>query len=88
MNEKKEEKKKELTMKISSSHDITKGAYSNTTMIFHNKNEFIIDFLFSIANNHELVSRVILSPTHMKDFYRALGDNIRQYEERFQKKKK
>ncbi len=77
-------------MSIHSDPEIAAGVYSNLMMINHRKEEFILDFLFvqpqaagqgqAVAN---LRSRVVASPEHLKRIVRAMGENLRRYEEKY-----
>ena len=60
-----------------------KGGYSNVAKITHSQEEFILDFFSLVENTGTLVSRVIVSPGHMKRFVRALEENLKNYEDRF-----
>lgn len=66
--------------------DVQKGVYSNLALIHHTKNEFIVDFLLQFGGEAQLVSRIILSPEHVKAFEQALKDNIQKYEGQFQER--
>jgi hypothetical protein len=78
-------------MVITADNEIKRGVYSNLTLISHRKEEFVVDFLFvdpqrygeEEKNQALLVSRVILSPGHMKRLYEAIGENLSRYEESF-----
>ncbi len=61
------------------------GAYSTLAQITHSPEEFTVDFFYTSPNPPvgKLVGRVIMSPGHAKRLYKALGDNIRKYEENF-----
>jgi hypothetical protein len=61
------------------------GAYCNNMMITHSKEEFIMDFLMMAPGGGALVSRVIMSPGHMKRTLAALQTNIKTYEDTFGK---
>jgi Protein of unknown function (DUF3467) len=61
----------------------SKGVYSNFAVIVHNQNEFMIDFALIHPSKAKVVSRVITSPSHMKRFYKVLGENLAQYEKTF-----
>lgn len=61
-----------------------KGVYSNFALITHTEREFIIDFMFQINKQAELISRIIMNPEQMIDFQNALNRNI----ETFNSKKK
>ncbi len=72
-------------IQIKASDDDLKGRYSNTMFVAHTKEEFILDFLLISQPNGELTSRVITSPGHVKRIYKALGENIKLYEDKFGK---
>lgn len=62
------------------SENAFKGIYSNFALIKHTTREFIIDFVFKLDDQAELISRVIMSPEQMKDFQKALDKNIKIFE--------
>jgi len=64
---------------------IAVGQYSNLAAIRHSKEEFIFDFAFIFPDGPmgKLVSRIILSPPHVKRFLEALEANVKRYEENF-----
>lgn len=66
--------------------DITKGVYSNLALIHHTDNEFALDFFLQLAGRTQLVSRVILSPDHIKRLNKALEENIKKFERKETKK--
>ncbi|QAA76836.1 MAG: Cell division protein FtsI [Peptidoglycan synthetase] [Candidatus Bipolaricaulis sibiricus] len=77
----------EREMQVGAEMETRKGVYSNLAVISHQPDEFFIDFLLvdPQAQTPErgqaiLVSRVILSPRHMKRLYEAIGENIEKYE--------
>ena len=78
----KEEARKE-GIRVLAKEDMLSGNYSNVAVISHTEREFVLDFMFAIANQHSLVSRVITSPQHVKKIYDVLGENIKRYEKRF-----
>ena len=61
------------------------GTYSNLAAIRHTKEEFIFDFAFVYPDGPmgKLISRMILSPSHVKRFLEALETNVKRYEENF-----
>jgi len=82
----------EREMQVAADPEIRKGVYSNLAIISHQKEEFIVDFLLLDPRTQTpkggqaiLVSRVILSPGHMKRLYQAIGENIEKYERNFGK---
>ncbi len=81
----KKEEKKEL--KVLSTSEISKGVYSNLAVINHNENEFILDFLLRLRSETQLVSRVILSPEHMKRFNKVIEESIKKFDKTNKTKK-
>jgi hypothetical protein len=61
------------------------GQYSNLVMIHHNPEEFTLNFVYLFTNgtHGKLVSSLIVSPSHAKRLWRALGENISRYEAQF-----
>ena len=57
------------------------GKYANMMQVTHTPEEFILDFISGFPPAGELVSRLIVSPRHMKRIVRALMDNINKYEQ-------
>lgn len=74
---------KKINIKVD--EHIALGQYSNLAAIRHTKEEFIFDFAFVFPDGPmgKLVSRVILSPAHVKRFMEALDSNLKKYEESF-----
>lgn len=62
-----------------------KARYSNLIQISHGKEEFILDFFLALPPQGTLVSRVIISPGHLKRMIGALQDNLQKYESKFGK---
>ncbi len=61
------------------------GRYSTLAQITHTAEEFTIRFLYVAPDNMvgQLQASIITSPGHAKRFHRALGENIRRFEEKF-----
>jgi len=57
------------------------GKYANMMQVTHTPEEFVLDFMSAFPPGGELVSRLIVSPRHMKRIVRALQDNINKYEQ-------
>ncbi|MCF6183672.1 MAG: DUF3467 domain-containing protein [Bacteroidales bacterium] len=72
-------------LNIELSADIAQGIYSNLAVISHSGSEFIIDFVRMMPGipKAPVKSRIILSPDNAKRLLKALGDNIRKYEQAF-----
>jgi hypothetical protein len=59
-----------------------RAVYANLALILHTTNEFFVDFaqlLPGIAKT-QVHTRIVMTPTHAKLLYRALGENIERYE--------
>lgn len=75
----------EKKIKIKIRDQDLKGSYSNLMQVLHTKEEFVLDFFFVSVPEGTLVSRVVMSPGHLKRMIGALNDNIKKYEEKFGK---
>jgi len=72
-------------IKIKAKDEQLIGVYSSLMQVAHTKEEFILDFFMVLPPQGVLVSRVIMSPGHIKRMLRALEENIAKYEEKFGK---
>ncbi len=68
---------------INTADEMSRGRYSNTLLVTHGPEEFIMDFLLQSPNGAHLVARVIVTPGHMKRIVKALAENLEKYEARF-----
>jgi len=68
---------------IKAPDELLQGRYANMMQVMHAKEEFVLDFMFAHPPQGELVSRLIVSPAHMKRIVSALQDNINKYEQQF-----
>jgi hypothetical protein len=75
--------KKEIQIKVR--EEDLKGFYSNLMQVSHTKEEFCLDFFNLFPPQGVLVSRIIVSPSHLKRIIMALEDNLKKYEEKFGK---
>ncbi|MEJ2586863.1 MAG: DUF3467 domain-containing protein [Deltaproteobacteria bacterium] len=71
------------SLQINTGDEMSRGRYSNNVMVAHTAEEFIIEWLFNSPNGIHLVSRVIVSPGHMKRIVQAFSENLHKYEEKF-----
>ena len=63
--------------------DVARGVYANVALIHHMQEEFVFDFVFQLGDlSVQLVSRVVLSPPHVKLLHSVLGENIARYEKK------
>ena len=70
-------------LQINTVDEISRGRYSNTMLVAHGPEEFIMDWLLHSPNGPHLVSRIVVTPGHMKRIVMALQDNLRKYEDSF-----
>jgi hypothetical protein len=76
-----ENKPKEL--KVEFPREMRGGAYANNMVVAHTKEEFIMDFIMLAPPAGTVISRVIVSPGHMKRVVKALQENLAKYEQKF-----
>ncbi len=70
-------------IQIITGDEMARGRYSNNMAVSHSPEEFIIEWLLNSPSGTHLVSRVIVSPGHMKRIIEALLDNLRKYESKY-----
>jgi hypothetical protein len=57
------------------------GRYTNAATIMHSPTEFIVDFMMLLpGDRRKVISRILTSPTHAKQFAAALMENVAKYE--------
>lgn len=62
---------------------VGRGVYSTGIVVLSGPHEFMIDFLLRLSSPQHVACRVIVPPTLMPLFIRALQDNIANYTARF-----
>ncbi len=70
-------------IKVNLPANIQTGVYTNSMLITHTREEFIMDFSFITPPIGTVAARVITSPGHVKRIISALEDNVRNYEAKF-----
>jgi len=70
-------------IQINSGDEMSRGRFSNSMMITHSPEEFILDWLLNSPTGTHLVSRIIVSPGHIKRIIAALNDNLEKYEQKY-----
>ncbi len=80
----------ERQMQVNADQQTRRGVYANLAMLSHQKDEFVLDFLFldpptqtPSGGQAMLASRVILAPGHMKRLLNAVAENIQKYEKTY-----
>lgn len=72
-----------VQVQIGTADELSRGRFSNNLLVGHNQEEFILDWIVNTPNGMHLVSRVIVTPGHMKRIVAALAENIHRYEQLF-----
>lgn len=66
---------------------ILAGTYANNASVGHSWQEFVIDFLQTLAfvdpPQAEIRARIVTSPQHAKMLLAAIADQVRKYEAEF-----
>ena len=63
--------------------EIAGGVYANNMVVGHNREEFVMDFIYAAPPQGKVNARVIVSPGHMKRIILALSENLRKYEQEY-----
>lgn len=73
------------TIRIVLDDETAQGEYVNFANIIHSPSEFVIDLgrIVPGRTDVKITSRVIMTPTHTKQFLTALAQNIAIYEQKF-----
>lgn len=76
-----EENKQQLDIELN--REVAQGTYANLAIISHSTSEFILDFVRVMPGmpKADVMSRVIMTPEHIKRLMLALQDNVRKYEQ-------
>jgi hypothetical protein len=70
-------------IEISTGNEMSRGRYSNNMMATYSPDEFILDWLLNSPNGAHLVSRIIVSPAHIKRIITVLKENLDNYEKQY-----
>jgi hypothetical protein len=70
-------------IQINTGDEMSRGRYSNNMAVSHSPEEFIIEWLLNSPSGTHLVSRIIVSPGHLKRIIDALSENMERYESKF-----
>lgn len=71
---------KKQDLKVRFPENLQSGVYANNTVVSHNREEFILDFMMVAPPGGSVVSRVVVSPGHLKRILAAIQDNLKRYE--------
>ena len=70
-------------IQIATGDEMSRGRYSNMMLVSHSAEEFIMEWLLNSPSGMHLVSRIIVSPGHVKRIIAALTENMNKHESRF-----
>lgn len=81
MNDNKEAQK-QGQINIELDEKVAEGIYSNLAIINHSVSEFVVDFVSIMPGTpkSKVKSRIILTPQHAKRLLKALGENVKRFE--------
>ena len=77
-----ENKENKNQLNIELTDEVAEGIYSNLAVIAQSPTEFIVDFIkiMPATPKAKVKSRIILTPQNAKRLYKALAENISNYE--------
>ncbi len=70
-------------IQVTTGDETSRGHFSNNLLVAHSAEEFILDWILNAPNGMHLVSRIVVTPGHMKRIVGALTENLRRYEKEF-----
>src|SRR4030042_5476628 len=70
-------------IQVATGDEMSRGRFSNNLLSAHSAEEFILDWILNSPSGMHLVSRVIVTPGHMKRIVGALSEDLRRYEKEF-----
>jgi hypothetical protein len=62
---------------------VGRGAFSTGAIVLQGPNEFVIDFLVTMARPHQVAARVVLPPLVLGQMIAALRENFNMYQQKF-----
>ena len=70
-------------IQINTGDELMRGRYSNSLIVSHSPEEFIMDWLLNSPSGTFLVSRIMVSPGSLKRIINALAENLENYERQY-----
>ncbi len=71
------------TLNINAPEGSLRASYANMVHVTHTAEEFVLDFISAFEPRGELVSRLVVSPAHLKRVIRVLQEQFEGYEREF-----
>jgi len=59
------------------------GRYANVMRVSHTPDEFVLEFANVMVPKGIMVSRIVISPGHLKRVLKALNQNLKRYEDKW-----
>lgn len=80
MSDEKELKPGQINIELT--EEVAEGTYANLAIITHSNSEFVLDFIRVMPGTPKakVKSRVLLTPQHAKRLYKALGENLENFQ--------
>jgi hypothetical protein len=70
-------------IQVNTSDEMSRGRYSNNMILLYSAEEFILDWFLNAPSGVHLVSRIIVSPGHIKRIMNVLKQNLDNYEKQY-----
>lgn len=70
-------------IQVTTGDEVSRGHFSNNLLMAHSAEEFILDWILNSPSGMHLVSRIIVTPGHLKRIVSLLAENLRRYETEF-----
>jgi hypothetical protein len=70
-------------IQINTGDELMRGRYSNSLIVSHSPEEFIMDWLLNSPSGTFLVSRIMVSPGSLRRIINALAENLEKYESQY-----
>lgn len=74
---------KQQQIQVMTGDEMSRGRYSNNMVVSHTAEEFIIDWMLNSPSGTHLISRIVVSPGHLRRIIDALSDNLSRYEKNY-----
>ena len=68
---------------VNANDEQARGRFANSLLVTHTPEEFILDWILNSPSGMHLVSRVVVTPGHIRRIIDALRDNLGKYEQNF-----
>lgn len=74
---------KQQQFQVITGDEMSRGRYSNNMVVSHTVEEFIIDWMLSSPSGTHMISRIVVSPGHLRRIIDALSDNFNKFEKNY-----